>query len=111
MRKIASLVVAVSLIGSALAGGSAMAWEGRDVRVERRVVEPVVAPPIARVEHVGYRPGYVWIGGEYQWQGGSYVFAPGRYERERPGFRWVGSAWAHEGGRYVRAPGRWVRGR
>jgi hypothetical protein len=109
MRKIASLVAALSIAGSALVGGSAFANEPRaDISV-RFGAYPTEAPPVVVESDGGYRTGYVWVGGEYEWRHGRYILTPGHYVRAHRGYRWQASNWRYEHGRYMRTPGRWVR--
>lgn len=66
------------------------------------------APPPLREEYVSYRPGYVWIhgnwqrgyGNRWQWQNGYYV-------RERAGYVYQDGYWQRRNRGYVYIRGSW----
>jgi hypothetical protein len=72
------------------------------------VAETYDAPPPPREEYVYYRPGYVWIHGNWvrdryagwRWQNGYYV-------RERPGYVYDHGRWDRRGRQYVWVQGTW----
>jgi hypothetical protein len=65
------------------------------------------APPPARQEAAGYKPGYVWIQGNYVRSNGRWVWSPGRYERERAGYVWFEGRWDRRPQGYVWIEGGW----
>ena len=72
------------------------------------VAETYDAPPPPREEYVYYRPGYVWVHGNWvrdryngwRWQSGYYV-------RERPGYVYDHGRWERRGRQYVWVQGNW----
>jgi hypothetical protein len=57
---------------------------------------------------VYYRPGYVWIHGN--WQRDAYAgwrWQHGYYVRERPGYVYNNGFWRHDGRNYVWVQGQW----
>jgi hypothetical protein len=68
------------------------------------------APPPMRVEYYDTRPGFVWIGGNWNWSGGQWVWYNGHYERERAGYSYAPGRWEPSGGRYVWVGGEWRGG-
>jgi hypothetical protein len=71
----------------------------------RGIVEE--APPPAREEVVIYKPGYVWIQGNYTRATGRWAWVPGRYVRERPGYVFIGGRWDRWPSGYVWVMGGW----
>jgi hypothetical protein len=65
------------------------------------------APPPAREEIVIYKPGYVWIQGNYTRSNGGWAWVPGRYVRERPGYVWISGRWDRWPSGYVWVTGGW----
>src|SRR5262245_30874515 len=74
-------------------------------------------PPPLREEVVVYRPGFVWVHGNWardyegrwRWNGGyyvderpGYVYMPGRWERRGRNYAWVGGTWRASGGVVIR---------
>jgi hypothetical protein len=100
----ALLIAGTLAAGAGCYGTVGYATPGADVYVE-------TAPPAPRVEYYDTRPGYVWIGGNWNWSGGQWVWGPGRYERERVGYDYEPGRWEPRGGRYVWVGGRWNEGR
>ena len=97
------------LLGLLIAGVAATsipacATSGRAVVVAQ--VEE--APPAPREEYVVYRPGYVWIHGnwvrgynnDWRWRSGYYV-------RERPGYVYQPGRWERRGRQYIFVDGGW----
>ena len=68
------------------------------------------APPPMRVEYYDTRPGYIWIGGNWNWVGGQWQWYGGHYERERAGYNYAPGRWEPRGGRYVWVGGEWRGG-
>jgi hypothetical protein len=72
------------------------------------IVATYDSPPPPREEYVYYRPGYVWIHGNWvrdryagwRWQNGYYV-------RERPGYVYDHGRWERRGRQYVWVQGNW----
>jgi hypothetical protein len=85
------------------------------------VAEYEEPPPSPREEYVTYRPGYVWIQGNWvrdynnrwRWRSGyfvrerpGYVYAPGRWERRGRQYIWVDGGWRTQGSIVIRGRGR-----
>ena len=85
MRRWATLVFAIGLIGATIAPAIA----------QPPPPYPPVPPPRYEAPPPPPRGGYAWVPGHWQWNGVHYVWLPGRYEVRRP-------EWGH----YV--PGRWA---
>ena len=133
MRNAKSLILAVSLFGSLIAGGIAAADEGdrrgdrvhvRDHRGDAAQVvvtggqdhryapvfqTPTRRPPVMVRDRVRPRRGMVWISGEYDYSDGRYAYRPGRYETARYGHHWVPARWVRTHHGWVKMDGRWDR--
>ena len=82
----------------------ACAGSGRAVIVAR-YEEP---PPPPREEYVVYRPGYVWVHGNWvRDYNGGYRWRSGYYVRERPGYVYVPGRWERRGRQYTFVDGGW----
>jgi hypothetical protein len=97
------------LISLLLAGAAAVAIPGCTGTTSGYVVASYDAPPPQLQEEVVYyRPGYVWIHGNWvhdryagwRWQSGYYV-------RERPGYVYQDGYWDRRGRNYVYVQGTW----
>lgn len=85
------------------------------------VVSDYDAPPAPRQEYAAYRPGYVFIqgnwtryGGDWRWQDGyyvrerpGYVYQEGRWDRRGRNYVWINGTWRSQGGVVVRNHRRW----
>ena len=67
-------------------------------------------PPPPREEIVVFRPGFVWVHGQWQRDNDRWRWRSGYYERERPGYVFVEGRWERQGNTYVWIDGAW-RGR
>lgn len=78
---------------------------------ERVVVEVLApcAPPLARVETVVVRRGWVWSYGHWYWNSGSWVWIPGHHVRVVRGQRWIHPHYIVRGPHWVFVRGRWAR--
>jgi len=69
-------------------------------------------PPPPRYETVAYRPGFIYVHGNWNRVGHRWVWHDGYYERERPGYVYAHGRWDRRGDRYVWVNGGWhARGR
>ena len=101
-RKLIGLLIAGTTVATLPACGSS---SGSAYVVATTYEEP---PPPPREEYVSYRPGYVWVHGNWvrdynnrwRWQSGYFV-------RERPGYVYVPGRWEREGRRYIWIDGGW----
>lgn len=93
--RLTKLLAPILLVG-ALAGGC-------------RGTAYVVAdePPAPRVETVTYRPGYVWVHGNWARDGGRWAWRPGRFIAERHNQVYVEGRWERRGNRHVWVEGGW----
>ena len=64
-------------------------------------------PPPLREEVIAYRPGYVWIHGNWARDSRHWRWRSGRYEREHPNAVYVQGRWERQGGHYVWIDGGW----
>jgi len=102
VTKLISLLIAGTAAASVPAAGCYGTSSGYVVATYE---EP---PPPIRQEYVVYRPGFVWIhgnwrrdyGDRWRWQSGyyvrerpGYVYAPGRWERRGRSYYWVDGGW------------------
>jgi len=65
------------------------------------------APPAPREEVVNYRPGYVWIHGNWNRYGDRWSWNNGYYVREHPGYVYEDGYWRRSGRNYVWIQGQW----
>jgi len=65
------------------------------------------APPAPRYETVSFRPGYVFVHGNWARRGHRWVWRDGYYERERPGYVYIHGRWDRRGNQYVWVNGGW----
>jgi hypothetical protein len=91
-----------------LALGSTLGIAGCVVRA--RAGHPTYEPPPPRYVEVSYRPGYVWVDGNWVWRYGEWQWQNGYYVRERPGYYYSSGYWDLSGGVYVWRSGAWNRG-
>jgi YXWGXW repeat-containing protein len=89
-------------------------WEKRGdvfIRIEGDYIDaeiyPSAAPPARLAERVQARPGYVWIGGQWEWRDGQWAWVAGRLEAERVGSRWREARWESRNGRWELVAGGW----
>ena len=73
----------------------------------RYEVDAYNAPPAPREEIVTYRPGYVWIHGNWTRYGDRWSWHDGYYARERPGYVYEDGYWRRTGRNYVWVQGQW----
>jgi hypothetical protein len=64
-------------------------------------------PPPLREEVVVYRPGYVWIHGNWARDGRRWAWRGGHFERERPNHVYVQGRWERRGPHFVWIEGGW----
>lgn len=65
-------------------------------------------PPPMREEYVSYRPGYVWVHGNWLRDANNrWRWRSGYHMREQPGYVWVDGHWAHNGRNYFWVDGGW----
>jgi hypothetical protein len=62
-------------------------------------------PPPLREEYVAYRPGFVWVHGNWERHHNRWQWRGGHYERERSGYVWRDGHWTRNGRNWV-----WIRG-
>jgi hypothetical protein len=96
--KLLSLLLAGAAATSVMAGCQAHA---------RYVVAAYDAPPAPREEVVAYRPGYVFIHGNWNRYGDRWSWHEGHYVRERPGYVHEDGHWRRNGRGYVWVEGQW----
>jgi hypothetical protein len=100
-------LVAGALVLAALGGASVLL--SRTASADE--VRIVVAPPAARIEVKGPRPGpyHVWQSGSWVWGAeGRYVWHPGRWVEPPHGKTvWVRDEWVSYGGAWHFVPGHW----
>jgi len=102
--KLHSKLLGVLLAGATVAGVPACATHGRAV-VYATYEEP---PPPLREEYVSYRPGYVWVHGNwYRDYDNRWAWRSGYYVRERPGYVYQTGRWERRGRNYVWVDGGW----
>lgn len=95
-----TLALVIALASTAPLAGCASS--GRAV-----IVADLGPPPAAREEYVVYRPGYVWVHGNWQRVEGRWQWRHGYYERERPGYVWTDGRWERRGRHHVWVDGGW----
>lgn len=54
-----------------------------------------------------YRPGYVWVHGNWDRDNGRWRWRNGYYERERSGYVWTDGRWSRSGRNWVWVNGTW----
>lgn len=65
-------------------------------------------PPPLREETVVYRPGFVWVHGNWNRDNDNrWAWRSGYYVRERPGYSYEPGRWEHRSGRYEWRDGTW----
>ena len=65
------------------------------------------SPPPPREEVMVYRPGFVWVHGNWARRGHRWDWRAGHYERDRPGYVYMHGRWDHRGRNYVWVNGGW----
>jgi hypothetical protein len=95
------------LISLLLAGAASISVAGCMGESQGYVVASYDAPPPPREEAVVYRPGYVWIHGNWRRGGDRWVWNNGYYARERTGYVYEDGHWARNGRNYVWVQGQW----
>lgn len=76
----------------------------------RTVIYADIEPPALRVETApAPRPGYVWVGGNWNYSHHRYHWRHGRWMRERHGYHYVPSRWERDGNRWRYYDYRWER--
>ena len=100
------------LISLMLAGAAAATIPAR-MRVRRDAGYVVASyyeepPPPPREEYVVYRPGFVWVHGNWNRDYNSrWRWHNGYYQRERPGYVYTNGRWSRNGRNWVWVNGTW----
>jgi hypothetical protein len=93
------LGTAIALAGVGTIGANANA---------RTVIYADVEPPALRVETApAPRPGYVWVGGNWEYGHHRYNWRGGHWVRERHGYHYTAARWERDGNRWRYYAGRW----
>ena len=102
--KFNSKLLGLLLAGATAATIPACSGSTRVVAVAR-YEEP---PPPMREEYVTYRPGYVWVHGNwYRGYDNRWAWRSGYYVRERPGYVYAPGRWERRGRQYIWIDGGW----
>ena len=103
--KFNSKLLGLLLAGATAAGVPACSGTGRATVTYASYNEP---PPPMREEYSVYRPGYVWVHGNwYRNYDNRWAWRSGYYVRERPGYVYQPGSWTRRGGQYIWVDGGW----
>ncbi len=98
MRKLIGLCLVLGLLAAGCMAGT------------RRAYIVAQQPPAPQYERAEYRPGYVWIRGDWYWDDGQWQWERGHYEPARTGMVWRDGYWEPRGDRWQWVEGQWEGG-
>ena len=101
-------ILLAGLIGlGCILGPTAVGQARADERVVV-VLEAPAAPPVARVETIVVRPGYLWSHGHWYWNSAHWVWIPGHYVRVVYNRTYIHPHYLVRGHRWIFIRGHWV---